>query len=752
MFRQQSRRVLAVLAALFSVVAVPALAQVPVSGTVRDSSGAALANARVIIAALNRTTSTNDSGRFRFSGVPAGSYHIVSTRLGYAPGHADVQVPTSGSELQVSITMGAVRAVQLSSVQVTATPTGTDIRDVAQSTTEISAEALSRGLAPSVAQTLSREPGVAVRFSGPAAAPVIRGLSGERVLVLQDGERAGDLSATSPDHAVSIDPLSAQRFEIVRGPASLLYGNNALGGVVNVISNDLPTTIPSHVDGYFNGQAESATPGGGGALGVTVPVSSTFAIVGRAQTRSSTDMRMGGGDRLLNSYNQNVSGLGGVGFASGSTTGGLIGRAYRFNYGLPSADNEGARIEGRRYEASGRAESAKPVGPFTSLRGSGTAQWYNHDEVEPSGEIGTAFNLRTQTVDLLGRTKAARVAGAVGVSGLFRQYAATGEEALTPAANSNGGGVFVYQELPLVVRDDPDARVPQFQVGARYDLYSITSETGDPKFGPGRALRFNNLSGSVGFSVPIASAVTVAISGARAFRAPTVEELFSNAFHAANGTYDMGNPNLKVETNQGVDGIVRVYADKLTAQFSAYASRIDNFIAPDIVGDTTVDTDDGPQTVPLNRFRQGDATLRGLEGRADLELFRQFVVAVGGDLVRGTFSDDTALPFMPPARLFGSTRYDDGRWAVEGELRHGFAQTRVPLAASADDPSGVATEAYDLVNLGASFTFSAGGRVNSVTLRADNVLDEKYRDATSRIKNFALNAGRSVSLGLRVLF
>src|SRR5207247_3179993 len=196
----------------------------------------------------------------------------------------------SGADVTVKILMHQTR-LQLSSVQVTATPVGTDPRDLPQSTVQLTAQALGRELAPSVAQTLAQEPGIAVRFNGPAAAPVIRGLQGERVLVLQDGDRAGDLSAAAPDHAVSVDPLAAERVEVVRGPASLLYGNQALGGVVNVISNDIPTAIPTHIDGFFASQAESVNPGAGVAAGVTVPTGDNFAIVARGGGRRSDNQR-----------------------------------------------------------------------------------------------------------------------------------------------------------------------------------------------------------------------------------------------------------------------------------------------------------------------------------------------------------------------------------------------------------------------------------------------------------------------------
>jgi iron complex outermembrane receptor protein len=726
----------------------------PVSGTVQDTAGRPLSDAQVIIPALNRVTTTNEAGAFTFTGLPAGTYHIVTILIGYATGHGDVTVTEAVPPPAITIVMRRASAVtQLSAVQVTATPIGTDPRDVAQSTSEISGAALARGLSGSIAQSLSREPGISVRNAGPgSSAPVIRGLSGERVLVLQDGERAGDLSATSPDHAVSIDPLIAQRIEIVRGPASLLYGNNALGGVVNVISNDLPTTIPSHVDGYFTGQSESATPGGGAAFGITLPVSSTIAIVGRAQGRSTDDLRVGGGGTLANSFNRTFSGAGGLGFASGTNSGGLIARGNRFEYGLPSDHDEKVTIEGERKELNGRLELGGTLGFLTSLRIGSTAQWYEHDEIEDSGEIGTSFSLRTQTADVLGRTRIGALAGAVGASGLFRQYEATGEEAVTPAADTRSGGLFVYQEVPLWTGVDPESRIPRIQLGGRYDYYSVESRPEDAKFGPGRSRSFNNFSGSVGVSYPVTQVVTVAASAARAFRAPTVEELFSNGFHHAAGTYDIGNPDLKSETNQGFDAIVRAQSARITGQFSAYYNRVGNFISPDIVGDTAIDHEGELETVPLNRFRQGDATLRGIEGRLEAEVAPKFVLGVTGDAVRGRFTDGEPLPFIPAARLGGIARWEGSRLSIDGDYRHVFAQNSVPDPMGDEDPAAVATGAYDLFNLSGTYSFAARGLTHAITLRVDNLFDTEYREATSRLKSFALGAGRNISLGYRLLF
>jgi iron complex outermembrane receptor protein len=725
-----------------------------VRGIVVDGGGVPIKDVQVIVNQLNRVAVTNDSGRFVFAGLPADTYHLTSIQLGYRPGHTDVVVRPDGPDVNVRITMARASSVtQLGSVQVTATPTGTDPRDVAQSTTQLSAAQLSRSLSGTVAQTLANEPGISVRYNGPAASsPVIRGLTGERILVLQDGQRAGDLSSTSSDHSVSIDPLTAQRIEVVRGPASLLYGNNALGGVVNVISNDLPTSIPEHVDGYANASSESATPGAATAIGMTVPLTSTLALVARGEARRGGDLRMGKGVMLPNSYFHNYSGAGGLGYVGSTATAGLLFRRYGFDYGLPSAENEGAHIDGTRDEVRGRAELSSPPGIFTSLRLNGTAQAYGHSEIDRQGVVGTSFKLRTQTLDALGRTQFGRVSGAVGASGILRQYSATGEEALTPAANSNGAGIFVYEEVPLTATNDSHSRAPRLQVGGRYDLYTIDSRAGDPKFGPARSLSFNNVSGSLGLTFPIADGVSLGVSTARAFRAPTVEELFSNAFHAAAGTFDFGNPDLKSETNQGVDAVLRAEKDHVTAQVSGYYNRINDYIAPTIVKDTVIDQGGSPATVPLNRFSQADATIRGLEGRVEVEVIPRTVLGVMGDALRGEFVNGGALPYMPPGRIGGLARYDGATLTFDAEYRHAFAQTRVPQAAASDDPAAVATDAYDLVNASVGYSFTAAGRLNSLTLRADNLFDTQYREASSRIKNFAFNPGRNVALVYRLLF
>ncbi len=733
-------------AAHVTAVATAPLAKAPaVLGTVSDTLGAPLANATILVAEVGRVTTTNAEGKFVLRGLPAGEYHINVTRIGFAPGHVVVRVPPTGDDVELKITLQQT-ALRLGSVVVSASPTGTETDQLTQATVELSGQALAKSLGSSVASTLASEPGVSQRFGGPAASmPVIRGLTGDRILVLQDGERSGDLASSASDHAVSVDPLAAQRIEVVRGPASLLYGSSALGGVVNVISNDIPTAVPSHLEGYVGAQSATATPGGAVSAGLTAGLGERTAMTVHAGFRDMGSQRTGQAVTLDGTDSRNYNASLGFGYIGERANLGLAARGYDFEYGLPSAAGDpeaGVRIDGRRTGLSARGGIQLGSSAIPYLRIEATAQDYTHDEIEPDGAIGTTFELGTQTVNARATTAFGPMEGAIGLQGLFKQYSALGEEALTPAANSSSAGLFVYQELPLGADEAEHATLLQF--GARWDSYRIVSKTGEPKFGPGRTTDYGNASGSLGISVPVGEYVTVSGSMARAFRAPTVEELYSNAMHHAAGTYDMGNPDLDAEVSNGAEAILRVAAARVSAQVSVYVNRVDNFVTPDIVGDTLVDG----ELVPLNRFAQEDAQLSGAEGSVEVQLGEHVVGNVMGDFVRASFRDDgSPLPFMPPARIGGGVRWEAGRYTMGADARHGFAQDRV-TGGSVD----VATDAYTVLNVNAGAQWVAGNVIHQLTLRVDNLADERYFDSASRIKSFAANPGRNVSLVYQLYF
>ncbi|HET6681316.1 MAG TPA: TonB-dependent receptor [Gemmatimonadaceae bacterium] len=716
-------------------------------GVVRDSLGAPLHNAQVIVAEVGRTTTTDRAGEFRIRGLPAGSYHLTVVMLGFAPAHVAATLPESGNAVRVEVVMRPT-LLRLSGVVVTASPVGADPLAITQSTIEVSGAALAQNLGPSVAHTLASQPGMSVRYNGPSAAlPVIRGMTGERILVLQDGERAGDLSAASTDHGLTIDPIAADRIEVVRGPASLLYGNNALGGVINVISNDIPTSIPNHLEGRAGVQTESAMPGAALSATVTQPLGEHVAVSVRGNYRRAQDVRVGGSGTLPNTDSEGSGGLASLGYVGERATVGAAFKAEMFEYGVPSApdaEESGIRLDGHRTQASLRSTYDLRSVHVPLIKVDGTAQWYTHDEIESDGAIGTTFELRTQTANASAKTQFGRWVGAIGAQALFKQYEAEGEEALTPGARSTSGGAFIYQEVPLTTSARDESHTPRLQLGARYDRYRIVSSDGGAQFGPATSRTFDNVSGSVGLSLPLGRGITLSGSAARAFRAPTVEELFANGFHAATNTFERGNPDLEAETNAGVDGVLRVQSGTKSLQLSGYWNRVNDYIALAPEAPITVDQDAlAPEA--RARYVQQDATLTGFEAQAEAELFPRVVVGLMADAVRGTFADDTPLPFMPAARVGGSARWTSGAWELGGDVRHAFRQ-RDP------GPLEFRAESYTVAGLSLSFNIVGGDRAHSITLRADNLGDVRYRDATSRIKAYAFNPGRSVNLMYRVLF
>jgi iron complex outermembrane recepter protein len=710
-----------------------------VRGVVRDAGGRELAGVAVTVSPMDRVAESGADGRFEVR-LPAGQYRVAVSLLGYAT-----------ASRSVTVTGGRVEAVEfvlrptpltLPGLQATASAGSRPPSAVTQATTQLSGRALDRALAGTIAQTLSGQPGVAVRFNGPGAAmPVLRGLTGDRVLMLQDGQRTGDLAGSAEDHGVTMDPLSAQRVEVVRGPATLLYGNNALGGVVNVISGDVTGGVPHRAQYGAALQAESAYPGGGLHARAALPLSSMTGLSLRAGGRTSGDMHGGGAaERVPNTHLRNASASVALSHAAPAWSGSVAARGFRFDHGVPAPpESELITLSGSRAEVSARSEIALPLSRFPHMRLDGTLQKYAHDELNAAGAVDQRFELGTQAVNLLVRQAAAGwlADGAWGAAVLQKSYTAAGDDALTPPADSRAVGIFGFQEAGIGVGG------ATLQLGGRFDRYSIAS-AGTPKFGPGVVRSFHAASGSAGLRVP-AGAFTASLTAARSFRAPTVEELFSGAAHAGTGSVEYGNAALRAELGTSVEALFQVQAARISGQLAAYASRIDDYVTLAFQRDTVV----GGAVLPVYVYTQSPAVLRGIEAALDIALTQSIAAGVMGDWLHAREADGTPLSFMPAPRIAASLLWDDGRWSAGIDAQHAFAQLRA--GAANESP----TAAYTLLRLDGGMRFSPGVGSRSshaVSVRVENALGVEYREATSRIRDFAPSPGRNVGVVYRVHF
>lgn len=730
-----------------------------VAGTVVDGvSGAPLTAARVRLVSAGRTETTHDDGTFRFLNVPAGAQTLVVQRLGYAPVVRQVAIVAGDSSyLRVAMTASAA---QLSTVVVTGTVGARLGQELLSPTSVLAGAELDRTLSSTIAGTIEGKPGVSVTSVGPATArPVIRGLGGDRILVLEDGMRPGDLSSTSGDHAVAIEPLTAQQVEVVRGPMSLLYGPSALGGVVNVVREEVPTSAPEHPHGMLSLEGSTVngglTGGGYGTVGV-----GRLALRGEASVRDAGDLRTPVGDLVntgLRTYN-----LSGGAAITGDW--GHAGASYRWfdsRYGIPGGfvggHDHGVNIDMQRHMVRADAERHGELagGLLSSVRATAAFTHYEHAEEEESGEVGTFYGQDLAVFDAVARHDAlgGLTQGAAGVRAQWRDVVTRGVR--TPNTRDWSLAGFLVEELgrgPLRV-----------QGGVRYDWsryepqHEAFVNVGGTRV-PTRARSFGAFSGSLGLLWQPIEWVSVGGSAARAYRTPDFNELYSDGPHLAANSYDVGDPRLKKETGVGLDAFVRLRRERLQVEVAAFRNTLDDFIYLRNTG--KIGRQGG---LPLFQYANTDARLTGAEGDVQWSVTPRVVVDGTVSYVRGritgplgTLPADEALglperpasanlPFMPPLNGRVGVRYETPRWFAGTSVRMSGRQERLGDFETETAGSGV-------LDASAGVRLPVGGRLHSLTLRLDNALDAEHRDHLSRIKAVMPQAGRNVSLLYRLMF
>jgi iron complex outermembrane recepter protein len=745
-----------------------------VVGTVVDiETGEPLAGTHVRLRELGRDDISRRDGAFRFDRLAPRTYTITAQRIGYAP--VEHRVVVSGDTVRVTLRM-APSALELAGVVVTGTGRERGVRDTYRPTAVLSATELQRRLASSVPATLEAVPGFAAQYNGPGATrPVIRGLGGDRVLVLEDGQRTGDLNQTASDHGVMVEPLTARRIEVVRGPAGLLYGGNALGGVVNVIREDVPQSIPSRATGSVSSQLESVTRGGAAGAVVTVPagpVALRAEISGRELGTTQTPLGPlpRTGMRVFNA----------AGGASISGPWGYVGgalRHYENVYGVPGEFNGelipgghpgGVEIGARR--TSGRVQArllpARSV-PIDRVEVEAGATLYLHDEIEAVLDGRPVPGARFDQLSGAARVMAHhahenggfRREGAFGVAFDGRDLRAGGASPGTRSGEEWAVGLFAYEEFAF-----GPARL---EAGLRYDHRraapvnrdSLRIRTDERRIvKPVSERRFDAVSGSLSALWKVRRGWTAGVGLSRSFRAPVIEELFSEGPHLADFSFDIGDPALEPEVGHGFELFVRGSRRNVDLEATTFLNRIRRFIQYVPTGETVVVIREGarPRTTPVFEARGDDAGFLGAEGRVQWAPLARIALDATASYTRATrLADGDPLPFIPPlsGRLEG--RYEIGpAWTSVG-VRAAAAQRRVPRPVQVRDAEALPQEptaGYTLFNAGAGWRRHAGQLTHTLTLEAHNLTNRVWHDHLSRIKEIAPQPGRNVQLTYRVQF
>ena len=720
-------------------------------GVVTDAAnGRPLAGVQVRLSELGRGELSHADGSFHFERLAPATYTLSAQRVGYAPAHRRVRV-AAGDTARVELAL-APSAITLEAVVVTGTGRERASGETYRPTSVMGGAELRRELGSSVAATLEREPGISQRYNGPAAAqPVIRGLSGDRVLVLEDGERTGDIASTSSDHAVTIDPVTAERIEVVRGPAALLYGSSALGGVVNVVREEVPRSLPERLAGTVSAHLESVNDGLTGAASAIAPVGS-FAVRSEVSGRMAGDTRTPLG-RLPSTEMEQQGGGAGASWIHHRGFAGVAVRHLGMEYGvpgefngqvIPGAHEGGASISLHRTAFRAQAEQLLRIGPVRAVELDAGYVRFRQEEREPEGAVGSRFGQITGTGSLVVRHQhdagGLLTEGAVGIRGSARDFRAAGGSTGTVPAREHSLAAFIFEELSL-------GRLG-LQAGARYDWTRVVpEETGSTPIGEVRTREFGAFSGSVGALYELREGWSVGGSVARAFRTPTIEELFSNGPHLADFSYNVGNPDLASEHGLGMDVFVRGALARLRMEVSAFRNAIDNYVyyAP------TGRLDPRFGRFPVYQAQGDDAVLTGGEARVQWEGVRYLVVDGSASYVRGTRrGDGEPLPAIPPLQGRVGLRYDRPAYFAGVEWEGAARQDRV-----ADDGAGgreTPTPGYSLWGMHAGVRWTLRGRLHTLTLNVRNLIDAEWRQHLSRIKDIAPQPGRNVQLLYRLSF
>lgn len=713
-----------------------------------DTAGHPLAAATVSVAELGASVATGPTGAFRLAGLPAGRYTLVVRRLGYAPSVSFTTVPGRPVTIVLQPT-----TLHLEAVTVTATRSAISPLTAPLASAELAGERLRRAHEVSLAHALDELPGVRTLSSGEQVGkPVIRGLTGPRVLVLDNGQRLEDDSWSDED-GPSVDARLAERVEVIRGPASVLYGSDAIGGVINVIPTEVPDGRGRPAVARASAELYGATNNGevGTALraeGATGRLGWSVTAIGR---RASNFHTPPGNDStptgdLYNTAFHAISGEAAAALHGARGTVMLRYTRYGGDFGLLDgppvpADNVSGPL---RRVGDNRLQLASNT-VLGGVRLETKSQWQRHSlrELVDQSRVGGA----TPTFDLLLNTFSTDLLlhhpgphglnTTVGMSGLFQDNQTRGTVPLVPAARTAGGAVFALQSAafgPWTVLIGARGEARHLRADSNAAL-KLSTQTRD-------AAAF---SGDAGLVYRAAPGLAVAVNAGRAFRAPTLFELFTNGPHLGEDRYEIGLPSARPEVSVNADLSVRWQTGHVHGELAAYRNQIDAYlyIAP-------TGARDAATALAIYRYQQAQATLLGTELGLEVAATAALTLRGRADLVRGTNQDThQPLPLMPPPRadLEAEWHATGLRWAERAYLSAGLVavarQTRL-------GPFDTQTRAYQLLTISAGLEQTIGGRPLHLDVRLRNAANARYTDFLSRYKAFAYGEGRNLVLRLSI--
>lgn len=649
----------------------------------------------------------------------------------------------------------AAENIDLAPVAVTGNPLGVGSDELVVPVSVLNGRELSLRRESTLGETLNGIPGVTATQFGPnASRPIIRGLDAERVRIMQNGIGILDASSLSFDHAVGIDPLVIEQIDVVRGPAALLYGGSAMGGVVNAIDHRIPT---EKLDGII-GRAETRFGGADSTRNAAAVIdigNGMFAIHGDIYNRKSSDLDIPGfavsrrkseadgtprenKGKLVNSSAESDGGALGASLTSDN---GYVGLSYSeldSNYGVVAEEDVRIDMNSERWELASEFKDLGSIVNRVKFRMAHTD--YEHKELEGT-EVGTTFTNRGLEGGLeLGHSNIGPVQGVLGYQFSNTNFAALGDEAFVPNVNTQNKALYLYEELPL----GNDELKHKITFGGRLGHTTVDSKS-SPVFGAGQNNSFNPNSFALGGLYQINPNWSLTSNLSHNERAPSYFELYANGAHIATGQFEVGNNNFSKEKSNGIDAQIRWKGASNSFSLGTYYTRFSNFIGLFDTGN--VDAGTG---LPIAQFAAVPAVFKGLEAEGKFNLASNWDLNVRGDYVhaKDTRNNDD-LPRIAPLRLGAGLQYAKGAFSAKLDVLRAFKQNNTAN-------NELTTDGY--TNLSAIMAYKLGGLINTGKLnielfaKVNNLLNDEIREHASFLKDIAPAGERSVLIGARADF
>jgi len=656
---------------------------------------------------------------------------------------AQALLPFMAASVVAAESPAGEHAEDLETVVVTSSPIG-DPDKLATIAGSVDRAQLLRSGAATLADSLSQVAGVTSSgFAAGAGRPVIRGMDANRVRVLEDGIGSFDVSDVGPDHGVPIDPFVAERVEVVRGAATLRYGSQAIGGVVNAISQRVPTRMPedgfnTEVVGGYNSGAD-----GRDFAGQANARSGEFAWHADAFSRHSDDYDTPHGE-MANSWLQARGGAVGGSWIDGDDRIGLGVIRHESDYGIPGEDSH---IDMHQTKLLLRSSFGLNAGAWRNLTVDGGWADYAHSERDDAGAAVATFKDREWD------TRAEAVAGrwgvlsesALGVQFQQRDFSALGEgqEYLLPTS-TRSRAAFGFAEAPL-------AEALRLQFGARIEDVGVDG-TSAADIATSRS--FTPVSAAAGLVLDLADAWRLGLALSSAARAPAQTELFARGAHDGPQTYETGDPALGMERANSVEGSLRWRGERVHADGALWVTEFSDYIYGALTGRTCNEGgncfDDDAQEFRELFYQQRDALFRGAEAHAEIELLQHAAgdlhLNLLADVVRATFDDGGGnVPRMPPYHLGAGLAWQGERIDASVFIKYAGAQSDT---AEAETP----TAAFTTVDAQIAWRPWTGYPGVELALVGKNLADSVQRNAVALNKDEVLMPGRDIRLMFRARF